>query len=807
MDNLSQEELNSEMTTIGVGRYRNKVEGARTRGTESETSYGQRLIRGALPNYIKAIDELKASWSGVRNKAQWQLDLIEVPSEKIGFMAMRTVLDMLTRNSKMTALCTKVGNVLDYQIRCDRLIKANKKGEGIVLGATRKRGWVASKHHIRVSIKHEVEKGLMEDIPTWTRRDVVATGLNLIELMRASTGVIEYRYVTETGRKNPTRFVTASEDTLKWVDEFNYHREMLSPFWLPCVDTPMEWKSVWEGGYRIEETELPKLPFIKTTNMEFLRDIEGKLEVPMEACNLIQQTPWRINEEVLATTHWAWKNSVKIGGLPSREDEIMPDIPRDFHDNKKSNAVWKRMAAGVHKRNMSTRSRRLLVAKVLFLAEKLSGNRFFYPSHCDFRGRVYNIPSFLGIQGPDMCRGLLRFARSQRIKTDEDYKWLAVQGANTWGYDKVTLNDRVKWSDEFTSTILKIAANPTKELTWTEADDPWQFLAWCFEWAQLKNTGKLDSFLPVNMDATNNGLQILSMLTRDPYGMTATNVLPTDIPADIYLVVAKQAEIFLKKQAEDGDAIANAWLGFGIDRKTTKRSVMCYSYGLTQYSNRKYIDEWYDEQIHEKGRTSPFNEDDKYLAVHVLAKAVWKGIESVLDKPKQCMDWFQDCAKIITEAGKPLSWVTPSGFPVHQEYLNYTQRQVKTWISGAATHVRYREEDDRISKMRQKNGVSPNLVHSLDSAALHRTIIRSNHPDFGGLFDYAFIHDSYGTHATGCGALSKNLREVFVEMFSVDLLQDWKHQLESSTDVTLPEPPEYGTADISKITESTYFFS
>ena len=315
MEQLTQDELNTEMTTIGVGRYRNKVEGARARGTESETAYGQRLIRGALPNYIKAIDDLKDSWKKVKNKGQWQHDLLEVHSEKIGFMVMRTVLDMLTRNCKMASMCTKVGNVLDYQIRCDRLIKANKKGEGIVLGATRKRGWIAAKHHIRVSIKHEVEKGLMEDIPTWTRRDVMAAGLNLVELLRDATGIIEYRYITDTGKRNPTRYVTAAEETLKWVEEFNYHKEMLSPFWLPTVDTPDEWKSVWEGGYKVEDTDLPKLPFIKTTNMEFLRGVEGKLEEPMEACNLLQQTPWKINDEVLATMDWAWKNSVKVGGL------------------------------------------------------------------------------------------------------------------------------------------------------------------------------------------------------------------------------------------------------------------------------------------------------------------------------------------------------------------------------------------------------------------------------------------------------------------------------------------------------------
>ena len=86
---LTQDELNTDMTTVGVGRYRNKVEGARARGMESETSYGQRLIRGALPSYIKAIDDVKTKWRGFKNNARWQLDLLEMPSEKIGFLVIR----------------------------------------------------------------------------------------------------------------------------------------------------------------------------------------------------------------------------------------------------------------------------------------------------------------------------------------------------------------------------------------------------------------------------------------------------------------------------------------------------------------------------------------------------------------------------------------------------------------------------------------------------------------------------------------------------------------------------------------------
>jgi DNA-directed RNA polymerase len=70
------------------------------------------------------------------------------------------------------------------------------------------------------------------------------------------------------------------------------------------------------------------------------------------------------------------------------------------------------------------------------------------------------------------------------------------------------------------------------------------------------------------------------------------------------------------------------------------------------------------------------------------------------------------------------------------------------------------------------------------------------------------VHDSYGTHSTNCQAMSDVIRNVFYEMFSVDLLADWQHQLETDNpDITFPAPPAYGDADLSKLKDSTYFFS
>ena len=129
---------------------------------------------------------------------------------------------------------------------------------------------------------------------------------------------------------------------------------------------------------------------------------------------------------------------------------------------------------------------------------------------------VYIIyPLFLVFKGPICLVGYYTFQDLNEFKED---KWLAIQGANTYGNDKVTLDERVEWARGFANTADAIACDPFRNTEWMKADDPWQFLAWCFEWAEYCAKGSLNSYLPVNMDASNNGLQILSMLMRDEYG-------------------------------------------------------------------------------------------------------------------------------------------------------------------------------------------------------------------------------------------------------------------------------------------------
>ena len=445
MPELTQKDLNRDMESLGLGRYRQRNESAKNRDAELETRYGQRLMRASLPAYAKVIDDWKVQVDGYKNNARYQLDCQTLHSKLLAFVAIKAVLDSITKRKSLASLSHYVGARIEDECRCKFLLENNEeKGSGILLGAKRKKGKSAKQRHLRSSMKGEAEKGLMDYWDSWAHRDKLNCGLHFVELLRVSTSLIEYVYIVGDKRsKRPSRYVTATKETLEWIENFNNHRELLEPFWLPTIELPRPWENVWDGGYDTAGTALPKLPFIKTPNMEYLRSIEGELVEPMKATNLIQQTPWAVNGKVLDVMKHCWENNVEVGDLPCREDEPLPPIPTDFKTNPESNKRWRQQSARIYAHRVSTTSRRLLVAKVLYVADKLLGNRFFYPSQVDFRGRIYNVPAFLGIQGPDMSRGLLQFSRPERLKDD---KWLAIQGANTFGNDKVTLEERVEWA-------------------------------------------------------------------------------------------------------------------------------------------------------------------------------------------------------------------------------------------------------------------------------------------------------------------------------------------------------------------------
>ena len=202
MSNLEQTELNADMQELGLGRYRSRNESAKNRDAELETRYGQRLMRASLPLYSKAIDDWYAKLIAQKNKARYQLDVIELPSKLVAFVSIRSVLDSITKKKSLASVAYYVGARIEDEARCAFLLEHNtEKGSGILLGAKKRKGKQAKIRHLRSSMKHESDKELMRKWDSWAHRDKLNAGLHLVELLRVNTDLIEYVFLTDNRRK------------------------------------------------------------------------------------------------------------------------------------------------------------------------------------------------------------------------------------------------------------------------------------------------------------------------------------------------------------------------------------------------------------------------------------------------------------------------------------------------------------------------------------------------------------------------------------------------------------------------------
>ena len=127
--------------------------------------------------------------------------------------------------------------------------------------------------------------------------------------------------------------------------------------------------------------------------------------------------------------------------------------------------------------------------------------------------------------------------------TPEAEEWLSFQVATTYGLDKATMSDRLEWTKNNVTLIVRCATDPIGNLSeWEAADEPWQFLAACDEYYHcVVCCDRQFTGLPVATDATCSGLQILAGLCRDASTAKLVNVLPSDKPQDAYKTVAEHA--------------------------------------------------------------------------------------------------------------------------------------------------------------------------------------------------------------------------------------------------------------------------
>ena len=807
-DFLNQKELEKIGNERGKHRTNKRRLSHIEREDESVTSYGKVLVANLIRPYAEAISEwVEQASSNVHSKTPIALQKIsQIEDPKVtALIALKHIMNTITTTKNLTATAIKLGGRIETEISLKNFKNLNPELYAVVKKDLDKRSFNYA--YKRRKYREVAKKDEVVSWEEWSTTERLHTGMQLITLMVESVGLIEIG--TDQHKHKTFKVIRQTAFTKKWIQDRNSFNELLNPEYLPMVLAP---KSVVDGqvqGHGYWTSEMPELDLVKQRGKKFTNELENH-DMPevTSAVNLMQSTAYRINTFILGVMQNAWDKSLSIGGMPPIENLDIPQKPHDIDTNKEALFEYKKACVIVHTENNRMSSKRMLYAKIINLAEQFKEYvTMYFPIQLDFRGRAYCVPAFLNYQSINGAKALLNFSQGKAItKENRGVFWLSVHGANMWGNDKVSFEDREKWTYDNVDWIKACAEDPIGNRQWEDADNAFQFLAFCDEWNRYTKEGDgFISHIPVNVDGSCNGLQIYSLLLKDKVAGSLVNCVPNDVPQDIYGLVKNEVVKNAEQKSAEGEELATKWLDYGVKRSTCKRPVMTLTYGSTRYACTDFVVEDLTKRK-DKGEMHPF--DDLFKPSTYLSKLIWQSIGENLKSAKEGMRYLQDIAKVVAKEGVPIHWVTPVGFPVYQYYPEMKSRRVETHLMGQVIQSTIREAKPETDKMKQRNSCPANYVHSLDSACMIRTV---NIAREKGIENFCNVHDSFATHACDIDKLNESIREAFVSIFSKDLLSEFKAKVsETLSDeaiAELPDRPKDGELDLDLLHKCKYFFA
>lgn len=811
---MTQVELEAQMYYGGISRAEKMLANAEAGGRAADMPYAKDIFR----DYVLPLSEaLAVEIADKPGKRQAHASLLQgLDYESVAFLTVRYVFatQLSSKAENLRQLAYGIGRTIQQELLLDQVEAFSPELYHTLVRDLGRRLSKDANYRATVMKLSAQKAGLVfTQWPIGAREQV---GMFLMGMLERMEFIIIGDEVRD-GYKRVAREVMLHPDIIDRINGIKDYVSVSMPVYGPCVEPPLDWTSPQGGGFHTRELRRAN-PYL-VRGSAAVRELTRNADMPvvLTAVNALQRTAWAVNTKMLDTVLEIAK-TFSTKEIVSLYDKPKPVAPvwlekgmkkEDMNERQQAHFVaWKRSVATWHteRKLMSTRYGRFYSATrqaEMFRAYPA----IYFVYFADSRGRLYPMTYGLNPQGSDLGKSLLRFSKGLPVATPEAIRWFHVQGANKWGFDKATLAERHAWVVARQDQFLAYAADPVANKGWTEAGDPLQFLAWCFEYRDyvLDTDGSFVSHLPISMDGSCNGLQNLSALFRDEIGGRATNLTANAQMEDIYRRVAEAASVRLGAMVLDDpelERLRKLWLEHGINRKVVKRSVMTTPYGVTLLSATDYV---LTDYLEDADIVHPFGTDKKTMknAARVLMKAVWPAIGDVVVKGREAMDWLKKGARKIVlnfpaDGDQIIKWDTPSGFPASQAYFEEHIHRINTRLHGPVK-IRVLSETDEADTTRHASGLAPNFVHSMDAAHLHLTSAAAS----AHSIDLAMIHDDYGTHAANAQALFDIIRRQFVIMYDMnDPIADLCERYPC-----LPTPPAKGELDIREVLKSDFFFS
>ena len=624
------------------------------------------------------------------------------------------------------------------------------------------------------------------EFPTWGIGDVEHVGMYLLQRMAAHQFIEMWnRTERKNGKPNVTQYIALATDlrssSLEMIGTIADNPSVSAPM----IEPPLDWDANTNSGGGYHTTDMQRqLAYAVLKNG--MRQVSSLV---VDNLNYLQAIPYQINGPVLDLVRKAslTRDFGKVVGLdpgpkPPADDGL---TPAELKEWKKSMRAWwteKKVRSVLHAKAQRTfrEAQELRVYPGIWFAW-YAGNR----------GRKYARAGGVSPQGTDLEKGLIRY-RDGKPLTEAGIKWFLIHGANKYGVDKVSFEDRISWVRSANEAILAAARGDNDDF-WTEADSPVSFLAWALEYAAFVAGGESPDFvshLPLGQDGTCNGLQHYSGLLADAVGGRAVNLIcglkPNDIYKDVADLTAEELEAMPSSQFRD------AWRAHGMNRTLAKRTTMTLPYGCTRYGCSEFITEYLEDKAPKEVDQADYGD-----AANFLSHVMWGAVPKAVPKAMEGMAWVTAWATHTARIGQTVSWTAPNGLRVVSQYEKVKNRRVTS--VAFKSRIRMVEPTGKIDIKKTAQAVAPNFIHSLDASHLDFLLLRAR--ELGMVV--TAIHDDYGTYAADTDTLHRLIREEFVKLYKNNNILE---RMAAATGFKTP-PPAKGDLDITEVLNSPYFFA
>lgn len=784
----SKQEQHEIDTTVEALRKRQEQAKKAIEGVYfSSTPEGQQLTRDVFIGYSKAVEAHFTHLVGRNGRFAvaaahlfFQLKDLELSYNHVAFVALKKLIDCIhTKQNQRTHVCTAIGRAIQEELR-NQFFTLNLDEDGKKIRDKRLKKTRSTPKYRNLGVKLSMERRLLEK--GWAKDDlyqdwssVLCTQVGSL-LLDAAVKERYFEVPTKWIAKNRSeKFVVPSpalEEHLtkrtEQIDDLVTTQEVL-------IEPPLDWQLEegearfnFSGGYHLPSTRKPNNPLCRGRHYETRFGSDA-----INLLNTLGRTAFQVDTQVFEVIDDCWEKQHSIAGFNSpfenpELNQAMPEQLKALDKKHPERVAWRKRRAYLHDQEQEHIEKTRSAQAVLFAARKnKSRARFWLSWSCDFRGRIYSQQSWLDPQSRDFERSVLRFADGCQ-PNKQGKEWAARAVGAAFGGTKQSYASRSQWTHDNAELIAAIAADPIRHSSqWENANEPWQFLQLAMEWnaVVLQQTKQLWQ-VPVSVDSTASGLQLLSAMRRDPVGMKWTNLIPSEDPdqppKDAYLEVLRVAREIAEADSE------TAWLAQHLkDRNLGKPVLMIAIYGGSYRTNRGDI-------VTALRKLGSYPEPVSWDNAKAMTDILQKASKQVFPAAFETLEWLKKlCTLAIENGATSLCWETPC-----QDLIQQAEYEVESIEVDTYGHGRMRIAVGSVNEpneKRLKSGFAPNYVHSFDACLLKKAFQKWSKP-------LVTIHDCIAVLPNDMDEAQERIRRAMIDVCQGDPLTRLAEDLKVNTD-------------------------